>query len=198
LRQRPLPAPVGSRARPAVAAHRPVDQAVAVLPARQDRDADAGARRRRRHERADSRRTAAVSGAAAPRPRNRAGDLSRRDALDPSTELPAGSVRAVYRVVLEILEAPSQDVVAIGDGVEAGAGAVASLKGLGAGWAGSQRKGGCGQSSRSQPQAPSHYALEKGSRVSGCPSPGNPPIGARAPAAALSRTHTHPRTRGRA
>jgi dipeptidyl aminopeptidase/acylaminoacyl peptidase len=106
-----LPAAVGGRARPAVAEHGALAQAVAVLPSGQDRHADAGRRRRRRHERADPRRPAVVSGAAAPRPRDRARHLSRRDPLDPAPELPAGSLRAILGVVCEIPEAGREDVV---------------------------------------------------------------------------------------
>ena len=69
--------------------------------------------RRRRHERADPRRPAVVSGAAASRPRDRARHLSRRDPLDSPSELPAGSLRALPRVVFEVSEARDKDVVTV-------------------------------------------------------------------------------------
>src|SRR5262249_3956083 len=113
LRHRSLSASVGGGARAAVAERGAVDEDLAVLPARQDHDADAGARRHRRRESAASRRRAAGSGLGAARPRNRVDRLSRRDALDSAAIVPEGSVRALHRVVLEVLEAEGDELLAI-------------------------------------------------------------------------------------
>ena len=105
LRHRPVRPRVRNRAGPALGEHQDLAQAVVSVPqGRPDRHPDAVHVRGEGFQRSAAQLRADVPGAPEPRPRDDAGDLSRRVSRDRSAELrprPAGALRGVVRAVPE-------------------------------------------------------------------------------------------------